>query len=100
MRVTPTKDCHELGFRCAVLGCNAGACLAQPVSRTIFEPRSITPFAHAVAEASSREGLAVGCDQERQVATWPGIDRGLQLWQDWKIERHWSPVAVFDLGEM
>ena len=100
VRVTPTKDRHELRLRCAVLGCNAGACLAQPVSRTIFEPSSVTPFPHAVAEARCREGLAVGRDQERQVATWPGIDRGLQLWQNWKIERYWTAITVLELGKV
>ena len=100
VRVTPTKDRHELRLRCAVLGCNAGACLAQPVSRTICEPSSVTPFPHAVAEARCREGLAVGRDQERQVATWPGIDRGLQLWQNWKIERYWTAITVLELGKV
>jgi hypothetical protein len=100
VRVTPTKDRHELRLRCPVLGCNAGACLAQPVSRTIFEPSSVTPFPHAVAEARCREGLTVGRDQERQVATWPGIDRGLQLWQNWKIERYWTAITVLELGKV
>ena len=68
VRVAPTKDRHELRFRCAVLSRDAGTSLAQSVSRTIFEPGGIAPFPHAIAKSGRREGLAVRGHKKRQVA--------------------------------
>src|SRR5271166_192449 len=78
----PTKDCHELVDRRAVVCCNGRARLAQAVRRAMLKARLVTPLAKFVSETGIREWPSQIVHEECEFSAWRGIDYVLQCWQD------------------
>ena len=70
-----TRPCRDLDCAAAGLGKSPAAGLAKAVGAEPDQTRLVAHLAEPIAEARGREGLAVGCREERQVPARRGVER-------------------------
>jgi hypothetical protein len=95
----PTKDSHQLVPRCAVIGGNSRACLAQAVRRAMPQSRLIAPLPKFVSETGIREWPSQIVHEECEFSAWRGIDYVLQCWQDRQDQPPRLAIASLELCE-